>query len=600
MDVLKAEPPNSQATGVTSSPLSEPPSSDNAFKATANGASFRQYRSIKQLPFELVQHVQTYYEETLFTQAFDFLTSVVSNSISPLNPSAPVLLPSTPHLALAATMSIRPALTTRTTVREKWNQANAALRLLRLVFNTAGPVNANFCEAFRFTKYDGRTSRFSGGGGYSDEDDDPSNLAFKTRYANTESIFTRVDDFWAIVGWAFNCSSLPDMYASRWLHYELLLTFMCDVLEVDWQIRSTTNTAEESLIWQFIELASGGYARARRMIRAIFANGSTQSLSQFREVFHNELKPPKDEALKYKSRTVDVNIDKDEFGDYFAPNDSDVSDDDNQTTANTRASKRTRTRTPSRRTSSESMRSAHDEDSNNTPASTTLGPPSALRLRIRLLHLLSHVSSHPTLSSTSPTTFPDLDELYTLFVEFIRPLPLPIFSQIVSPGTVADVLSMDAASTLGEMVLMRILESDAPAVRDESYLTVAKLCKCYLPWAGKMGVLEQAKVGVCCEGLLRRCKAVGMLDNLDDDSGRNAMSVQIDRVEASVSKPMLVDKVEEGIQRREEKAWEHINQRRERKKGRSSGKEKEREEDEAMRVLKDTGNRMRMLLRSIA
>lgn len=588
MEVLTAGRPNSQATAVTSSPLSEPPSSDNAFRATASGASLGQYRSVKQLPFELAQHVQTYYEETLFTQAFDFLTSVVSNSISLLNPSAPVLTPSPPHLALAATMSIHPALTTRTTVREKWNQANAALRLLRLVLNTAGPVKADFCEVFRFTKYDGRISRLSGGGGYSDEDEDPTATAFRTRYATSESIFTRVDDFWAIVGWAFNCSCLPGIYASRWSHYELLLTFMCDVLETDWQIHSTTNTAEESLTWQFIELASGGYARARRMLRAIFADGSTQSLSQFREVFHNELKPPKDEALKYKSRTVDVNIDKDEFGDYLAPNDSDVSDDDNETIANTTTSKRTRTRTPSRRTSNESMRSTYDDDSTATSASTTLGPPGALRLRIRLLHLLSHVSSHPTLLSTSPTTFPDLDELYTLFVEFIRPLPLPIFQQIISPSTVAEVLSMDAASTLGEMVLMRILESDAPAVRDESYLTVSKLCRCYLPWAGKMGVVEQAKVGVCCEGLLRRCKAVGMLESLDEAA------------EGSVSREALAEKVEDGIQRREERAREYINRRREGKKGRVSGKEKEREEDEAMRLLKHTGNRMRMLLRTIS
>lgn len=599
MEVLKAGPPNSQASAVTSSPLSDPPPSNNTFRTAANGTEVRQYRRTRELPFELAQHVQRYYEETLFTQAFDFLTSVVSNSISPLNLSAPILLPGPPHLALAATMSVHLTLTTRTTVREKWNQANAAHRLLRLVFNTAGPVNANFCEAFRFTKYDGRTSRLSGGGSYSDEEEDSAATTFQTRYAKSESIFSRVDDFWAIVGWAFNCSCLPDTYHARWTQYELLLTFMCDVLETDWQLHSNANTAEESLIWQFIELASGGYARARRMVRAIFADGSARDLGEFREIFRNELRPPKDEASKYKSRTVDVNIDKDEFGDYLAPIESDNSDDENEAVANTRASKRTRTRTPSQRatprSSNESMRSTYDDDATATSTSTTLGPPSALRLRIRFLHLLSHVSSHPTLLSTSPTTFPDLDELYTLFVEFIRPLPLPIFSQVLAPGTVADVLSMDAASTLGEMVLMRLLESDAPAVRDESYLTVNKLCKCYLPWAGKMGVLEQAKVGICCEGLLRRCKAVGMLDNLGDDEDVNGNG----GAEGSVSKQELMEKVEEGIQRREERAREYINQRRERKKGRTSGKEKEREEDEAMRVLKDTGIRMRMVLKSV-
>ena len=599
MEVLNAEPPNSQATAVTSSPLSDPPSSDNVAQTSANGSGVRQYRSVKELPFELAQHVQTYYEEGLFTQAFDFLISVVSNSISPLNPSAPVLLPSPPHLALAVTMNVHPGLTTRTTDREKWNQANAAMRLLRLVFNTGGPLNANFCEALRFTKYDGRQSRMSGGGGYSDEEDESLNTAFTTRYATSDSIFTRVDDFWSVVGWAFNCSCLPDMYASRWHQYEPLLTFMLDLLEKDWEMHFAANTTEESLIWQFIELASGGYGRARRIIRAIFADGSSRPLSEFREVFLNELKPPKDEALKYKSRTVDVNIDKDEFGDYLAPNDSDISDEEDDS-ALARPSKRARTRTPSRRTtprtSNESLRSTYEDDSKTTSTATNLGSPSTLCLRMRLLHLLSHVSSTPSLIATSPTTFPDLDELYTLFVEFIKPIPLPIFQQMLSPGTVADVFNVDAASTLAEMVLMRILEDKAPTERNDPYLTVSKMCRCYLPFAagGKGSATEQAKVGLVCEALLRRCKAAGMLDNfpISEGEGENG--------EETVSKQKLVDTVEDGIDRREERAREYINRRKEGRKGKGSGKEKERDEDEALRWLKGSGERMRMVLRGLS
>ena len=110
MEVLQARTTDSFATAATSSPLSEPPSSDNALRATGNNLTPRSYRSVNELPFELAQHVQTYYEETLFTQAFDFLISLVSNSISSRDPSAPILLPGPPHLALAATVSLHPAI----------------------------------------------------------------------------------------------------------------------------------------------------------------------------------------------------------------------------------------------------------------------------------------------------------------------------------------------------------------------------------------------------------------------------------------------------------------------------------------------------------
>ena len=154
-------------------------------------------------------------------------------------------------------------------------------------------------------------------------------------------------------------------------------------------------------------------------MRAIFADGSTRPLNEFREVFHNELRPAKDTTTQHKQRTVDVNIDKDEFGDYLAARSSSDSTSDRD---DTRPSKRARTRTPSRRatprSSNESMRSAYEDDNSSTNASSTLGPPSALRLRMRLLQLLSAVSGHDDLIRT---TFTDTDELYTLFVEFIKP-----------------------------------------------------------------------------------------------------------------------------------------------------------------------------------
>lgn len=154
----------------------------------------------KDLPFELAQHVQTYYEESLFTQAYTFLLSITGNSISPTNRIAPVTVPAPPHLALAATVSVHPIFTTRTTSREKWEQANLAARLLRLVYQTVGPVNGNLLAAFSFPRYDSRSTRRAH---FEDEEHDYDRVrntdslaqGLNTAYAGSQSLWTRADDF---------------------------------------------------------------------------------------------------------------------------------------------------------------------------------------------------------------------------------------------------------------------------------------------------------------------------------------------------------------------------------------------------------------------
>ena len=157
---------------------------------------------------------------------------------------------------------------------------------------------------------------------------------------------------------------------------------------------------------------------------------------------------------------------------------------------------------------------------------------------------------------------------------------------------------MDAASTLGEMVLMRILESDAPSQRDESYLTIGKLCKCYLPFAagGRGTIGDQARVGIVCEALLRRCKMAGMLDNLLDYTSTNSDDDAGEEVGVSIQE--LYETVEAGIERREDKGREYITRKREARKGKSSSKDKD--DGEAYRWLKGSGDRMKMILKTLS
>ncbi|KAI1612070.1 hypothetical protein EDD37DRAFT_456565 [Exophiala viscosa] len=515
---------------IASSPLSSPPPTRSSGRSFTSAPDTTSYRPTRELPFELAQHVQTYYEEQLFTQAYNFLLSITSNSASSLNRSAPVSIPPPSHLALAATITVHPVFTTRTHSREKWDQSNAALRLLRTVHKTVGPVNADFSTAFSFRKYDFRSSRHGGGGvRFDDEDGDASGnddlgehgSNLNTPYAGVQSLWAGAEDFWQLAGWAFNCACLPGIHAARWSHYRLLLEFLVDVLETDWHLRyaGSTESPEESLIWQYIELAAGGHARARRIVRAIFADGSTRSTSEFRAIFVHELKEPVAHDAKIKKREVDVDIENEIYGDYLVNDDSDLSDEADATSTGTgRPSKRLRTRTatrtPSARSSNNSLRSDYEDGEAATSSSATaLGDPACVNLRLRLLRLLTFISSHPSLTSTSPTTFPDLEDLFTLFVEFIKPLPLPVFTQVI---LAAQVFDPQTHTLLCESLLQRILENSAPAIRSNVLLSQSKLQEEYLPFAaGRNSIDANARVSLLLEALTRSLAQLNVLKKSD-------------------------------------------------------------------------------------
>ncbi|EXJ56414.1 hypothetical protein A1O7_06757 [Cladophialophora yegresii CBS 114405] len=529
-------PPLCDGNSARSSPLSSPPLTQSATREASASQEGKQFRPTRELPFEVAQHVQTYLEEGLFTQAFDTLLSVTGNNAFSVSASAPVTIPPVSHLALAATLTVHPSTTTRTNDREKWNQANAALRLLKLIHSLVGPVNANFAAAFTFHKFDLRFSRRTDNRASDDDEEGESEDAFRddnlnTTYARSHSLWTRAEDFWRLVGWAFNCACLPGMYGSRWTHYRLLLEFLVSMIETDWRIRTIGEnpSPDESLLWQYIELASSGHARQRRIIRAIFADGSARSLAEFREIFAHELKEPKQEdgTAKKLEKQEHVNIDQDFYGDYLGQEDDDVSDGaandgDAISVGGGRRSKRLRTgtrpRTPSAkrltpRSSNGSLRSSYTdaEGDTSTPSAPTLGDSSSISLRLRLLRLLTWVSAHDTLTSTSPTTFPDLEELFILFVEFIRPLSLPVFAQIVLPSP-SNPFDATTLTSLCESILQRMLEHSAPSRRSMVLLSQSKLEEEYLRFAASKNSADaNARVSILLESLARTLAGVGAL-----------------------------------------------------------------------------------------
>jgi hypothetical protein len=113
--------------------------------------------------------------------------------------------------------------------------------------------------------------------------------------ANEKSLWSRADDFWHIVGWAFNCSLV---HKKRWDRWKLWLSTMLDFLEADWEVcvrqsRDEVNAEaalKESLIWHYIIGDSHSVTRTtrRRIAKAVFAMATPESLKDYPEVWEKE------------------------------------------------------------------------------------------------------------------------------------------------------------------------------------------------------------------------------------------------------------------------------------------------------------------------
>ncbi|KAB8208314.1 hypothetical protein P875_00095320 [Aspergillus parasiticus SU-1] len=530
-------------------------------------ASSPLYRPARTLPFELIQHVGIFFEEKLYTQALNLLLNIITTGTIP---PTPVYVPSPQHLALAATFLVHPSTTTRAKTAEQEEASNVSLRLLRLANTIAGPVSAKLGIAFSFTHFEAsRHGRRRRADDEQPQDDDtkPLNLDL----AQSASVWSRAEDFWHAVGWAFNCSVL---HRERWEKWQIWLEYMCEVLEDDWNERkrmSDRNTnidhkvLKDSLLFRYITETTAGYGRNRRILRAIFADGGSTSVNEFREVFHHELKKPKQDK-NTKKREVQVNIDEDQYGDYLTDDDDDSSDNNNNKNDPDTVSKRPtrQTKRPRRGTRAKDSKSADAVDTTSAVYAlsdvSSHGGFQSLALRQRLLYLLSGVAE------ALPDDFISLEELYHLFVENIRHLPLPVFQALVTPSTLP-YFSPEACTTLCECLLFRIRESAAPDT-DEEYLSQAKLEECFLPYAASTSsVVDNTKMSILLEALLI------LLANSD------MLKVTTDLQEA----------VEEGIQRRAEKAQTET------KKSVSARKS----EDAEWCWLQESGERLRLLVEEV-
>lgn len=565
----------------SSSPLSSIQSSATATLKTATPSGIlTNYRPAAPLPFELQTHIHIYLEEILFSQAIDFLSSLVSASTANAAKKIPVASPEI--LGLIATLTVHPSFTSRAPNAERLNQATSASQLLWVLLKTTGPVNARLNEAFRFRRFDG----WNGMRGEPKGQDEDGRNKLRIKYAEEESLFSLVSDFWAVVGWALNCACLRGLYATRWEYWRLWLEYMLDVLERDWAVREATEACEQSLLWKYVSTAAGANVKARYILRAIFADASPKASSEFQAVFPKEMKPPRTDKEQYQKQEVTVDVDEEVYGDYLNDSDTTTDEDDHfdsgRDSLNPRPSKRLRTRTPSaRRRNPRTGKSApadqEDSDSSlNNDATTVhpLGGRRAISIRLRLLQLLTNICAHPDLSKPGfENVFPDPHELFTLFVEFIRPLPLTAFERLILPSGSKELRS-ETRVALCEFILQRMVDNDNGSnVSTLAPMTQERLVREYLPFTATANTIEfQAKYAVLVEAIVRT-----LLEE------KNSVLARSDELSQAVS---------EGTAAREKKAAELAE-------GASYKKSINTEEEYALQVVEESGARMRYLVEDL-
>ena len=374
-----------------------------------------EYRPARSLPYELRQHCITFIEEKLCTvaivpppplvcltlkdsQAFSLLLSLLTAGVDSSRHARARILPAyVPHsqiVALAATLVVHPSMTNRALSPEQVRAADEALSYLDHLLALVGPSNSKFTIAFSFSHLASpRAGRQRGPVNQDDElemDDGHGNL--HVGLANHSSIWNQAKDFWHVVGWAFNCST---RYPSRWDRWKLWLDFILRVMEDDlkqWQATSGTDQSKDSASGLAIEstllahyLASAGenQSEKRRVMKAIFANGSKKSLAEFGEVWKNETQERKKREETFVSKRRRLDFDAGDFGDYM-----DIDEEEDEHEERTAQPTTSMRRSVRKRLNSPPAVSDYNAGHNDDGARQDLGGTSSISLRQRFVALV--------------------------------------------------------------------------------------------------------------------------------------------------------------------------------------------------------------------
>jgi hypothetical protein len=258
-------------------------------------------------------------------EGFELLTNVITsgNSRGDDHPRDS-FRPTTEQLSLAVTLTVHPKFTTRAESLEVLLAADEALRFLKGTLETIGPINGGFAQAFVCrsspSRADGKKRQSRSNSSESEEQ----SKKLTSVFAHKHSLFLNVSDIWQIVGWAFNCSVV---WPNRWARWKLFLDFFLDLLERDFTERLRLDDIDEShdylghcMILRFLHSAEGRTGR-RRFMKAVMANGTTNSVKEFREIFKNETRERRIQTKEQKdeqkmAKRVKLSTEKDLWAEY--------------------------------------------------------------------------------------------------------------------------------------------------------------------------------------------------------------------------------------------------------------------------------------------
>lgn len=453
--------------------------------------AMRQYRKVKEIPQTLLDHVTVCKEEGLYSQALSLLTS----SLTAGNGTArPANVPPTRFIALAATLVVHPSLTTRTTSKDKHAAADHALHYLIHFQRLIGAKNGRFHQAFYFERTeDLRASRAKSRRALDSEDQQVESL--RCVFAEHESLWSRSEDFWHMLGWALNCSVVHKHRWERWKH---LLSLILDSLEDEMNDilaqhaaggeDTSADALDDVLLVQFLGTVGAGRNNKRRVMRAILANGSTKSMAEFAQIWENETAAPKIVTSTQKKRRK-LDLERGHYGDYDVDSDDDLAP-------------------PAQRLTKKESISAMSTDDMVSPAPETLGDLDAIKIRQRFLAVLSQ------LCVERPAAFLSIEELFDLYSEMLRPLPVRTFQELVLG--LDRYLGEDAQSSLYQMLLRPTIDASA-AVYNKNELTQVDFETYFAPYAANSSSLsENVKVSLLVENTLRLLWKADMLTYTDE------------------------------------------------------------------------------------
>ncbi|KAF2403855.1 hypothetical protein EJ06DRAFT_554078 [Trichodelitschia bisporula] len=435
-------------------------------------------RPVKQLPYQLRHNIAVFFEEHQYLEGFAFLREITSSGTSSTNSAGPLtgFKPLPQHLACAATIALHPQFSTRAKTEEDRQAAFEALRFLDAVLRVVGPIGADFGEAFMFQ--DANHRRHLKRRATSDEEYDSDRL--NTPFAHEKSLFNQVEDFWSVVGWAFNCSVA---HKGRWAVWQPWLAFMVDLLDEDLRSRvlffaatGEVQVVQKSLLAIYVN--KQGWTGRRNIMNAILADGTQTSLNMFGEVWKDETKGRKETKVE-PAKKLDIMDDK--WGDYAAAEyeKDDVEDEPTEDDKDT------------------------ELEVDMSCSVQRLGGQDSVELREHFIRLLFALCAN-----APPGEFMALDQLCDLCTESLPKLPIGTYSSFLA--------RLELPPHAEAALLLNIIFSflpNRPANVDLFSITQPILVARYFPYpANSSETIDQAKMSLATEALLLNLINQKMLD----------------------------------------------------------------------------------------